>query len=686
MKISLDWVSDFVTLPARLSAAQIATELTLKTVEVEAVTEIDGDAILEVDNKSLTNRPDLWGHYGIARELAAIFDTPLQPLPMAELPVAVSGLIGQLDPQLCARFTAVRFDLPAGRPTVDLVRERLARIGESSLGFCVDLGNYVMFTVGQPVHVYDAAKLSGPLSVRESGAVGVLDLLTGMRVSLTPDLPVVADGTVPVALAGVMGAANTAVDPDSASFLLEAASFSAVRVRRSSQQTGLRTEASARYEKGLDTQRVDAAVGYFLHLLQQAAPDAAILGAQQLIGEQTQPVTVSVTRRFLDTRIGAVLPTEEIVRTLVALGFGVVELADGFEAAAPTWRSTGDISLPHDILEELARVHGYDDLAAADITTTLTDVRSLNRKPLARSLREQLGTRGQLREVITYPWVSDQLLASIGMTKADTVRFDQAPAPNLDSLRPSLIPNLLAAVAKNMNYFAQVRIFEVGAVFHPEVAVPPHPEFEPLPTQKTSVAIALTGDDGPQLFREARGLVEMLERACFLTNLEVGGSTAVGWADASARTAVTAGGTGIGAIGLLRPQVLRATGIDAPYVACVELELDTLTVASSRDNSFTPLPQWPEATFDLSVVVDDMVSWAEVAAVAGLEPGISGAVDHRLRFVDEYRGPSIPAGSHSVTFSVTLRPKTATLSAAEIAEARLAILSVLTERLGAVER
>lgn len=688
MKISLAWVADFVTLPADLVPQRIADELTLKTVEVEAVHHVDGDAVLEVDNKSLTNRPDLWGHYGVARELAAMFDVPLRPLPAATLPPAMDGLVGDLDPTLCAGFSAVAFtigDPTAGTP--EWIRRRLCSVGESSGQLCVDLSNYVMLTVGQPTHVYDAEHLHLPLSVRPADGKPVT-LLNGKIVQPDAPAPVIYDTVCSVALAGVMGSNDSAVRPTTTRFVLEAASFGARAVRRSAQLNGLRTDASARYEKAIDTQRVDAAVGYFLHLLTEAAPAARADGMQRVVVEETARNEIRVERQFLADRIGTELPTADVTGRLERLGFDVVVDEDGFDVVAPSWRSTGDVSLPHDILEEVARLHGYDALPIAPVVVTLDRVRSLHTRSLARLVREQLGTRARLREVINYPWTPDRRLAAFLIDKSATVRFDEAPGPDLDSLRPSLLPNLLAAVAQNLPYFSELKVFEVGVVFASRGAQadsgPPQTDAgELLPWQHQSLAVVLTGDDGPLLLRQAKGLIDLIRRTCFVTELcAAPGGVYPPWAEPRAALAVSADGRQIGTVALTRVPVLHAMGVSAPRVACIEIDLDALTTEASRDNGYDPVLPWPDAAFDLSVVLADGVTWQQVGEVVrGADPLV-----HDVRYVGEYRGGWVADGARSLSLSITLRPTDHTLTPAETSRSREVVLDRLSNELGATLR
>ncbi|HEX6501112.1 MAG TPA: phenylalanine--tRNA ligase subunit beta [Micromonosporaceae bacterium] len=726
MRISLDWLSDLVDLP-EVEPSRLAHDLTLATVEVEDVVTVDGDVILDIDNKSLTNRPDLWGHYGIARELAAIYQLPLRPLPSAPRPplvadgsgaagsgaAAARGLVGGVDPALCRRFAALRFRVDTSVPTPRLIRERLARIGEASVNLCVDLSNYVMFTVGQPTHVYDADRLALPLSAGYTPTATSFDLLNGQSVDLPAGVPVITDATGVAALAGVVGGAATAVGPASREFVLEAATFRAQPIRRATQRLGLRTEASARFEKGLDTQRVDAAVDLFLSLLREAAPDASVTALQDVTLQPTAPALITVDRDFLDRRIGQRLDDDELYRVLDGLGFDVAVDGTTLRVAAPTWRSTGDVSLPHDLVEEVGRIHGYDRLIAVRPTIALTPVRRLNRRPLDRAVREQLATRAGLREVLTYPWVADHLLAATGFDKERLTRFQGAPAPDRDALRPSLIPNLLDAVVTNLRYHPSFGIFEVGTVFGGRDAVPPRhgtagrrrqpDDDEVLPPTALALGIALVGDDGVDLFRRAKGIVEMLRRHCHLIDLPdtdpasdvdlsdtgraSGGPACAGggdpaWADRSARLAIRVGATRVGTLALVTPRARRLTGIDGVQVACAEIELTRLAAHRSRENRFVPLPDLPEADFDLSVVVADTVAWQTVEATARQADALVAAV----RYVDEYRGASVPDGHRSLTLRVTLRPRHATLTADVIAAARGRVLDALGRQVRAYLR
>lgn len=652
------------------------------------------DAVLEVDNKSLTNRPDLWGHYGMARELAAIYNLALRPLPSARIPspAPVPQLIGEVDGQVCQQFTAIAFETASGATAAPLwLRSRLARVGQTSVNLCVDLSNYVMYSTGQPTHVYDADHVGLPLAAHSATGRVRLGLVDGSTVDITAGTPVISDSAGPVAVAGVMGGASSAVRSGSCRYVLEAATFRPRAVRLSAQRLGLRTEASARYEKGIDTQRCAAAVGLFFHLLGKAAPDARLTAAQRVSVEETKRARITVGLDFLAGRIGTALEPGEITRTLAALGFEV-DSDDGLlRLEAPTWRSTGDISLPEDIVEETARIHGYDSLPTAPLVVALRPVRALAARQADRIAREVLAFRAQLREVVTYPWVTNALLAAVGWDKAATVRFDGAPAPDQDSLRPSLVPNLIEAAARNLRYTsAGFGIFEIGTVFCAGPLTAWGEGSEPMPAQPLMLAGLLIGSDGETLFRRAKGILELVSSVGQLTTLgfapeisaETVGEGSAKWADPSARASITADGKVIGTLGLLTRRCKRQTGLDAVQAASFELDLSHVAVRTSRDNTFESLPELPEADFDLSVVAADEMPWSYVAAVAmQADPLV-----YRVDFGGEFRGSWVPEGYRSLTLRVTLRPKGATLNSELIAGSRERVLAGLASQADAHPR
>ena len=387
-------------------------------------------------------------------------------------------------------------------------------------------------------------------------------------------------------------------------------------------------------------------------MLPQVAPGAAVDGMQDVLAAAAGNAQVEVDRKFLTGRIGEDLGDETVHATLRALGFTTRQDDDRFRITVPTWRSTGDVSLPQDIVEEVARIYGYDRLAVAETSVTLNPARSLNRRGLDREVREQLALRAGLQEVITYPWTTDHLLAAAGFPKEQTVLFDGASAPDRTSLRPSLLPNLLEAIASNLRYRPALGIFEVGTVFSSATWESYRGRYESMPEQGQLLGVALAGSDGVGLFRRVKGIISMMRRYCHIADLSFDSQADAVWADPSARLGLRAGDRQVGTLALLTPRIRRLAGIEGVQVAYAEIDLQHLDVHLSRENRFEAVPELPETDFDLSVVVSDDVPWQAVQRVAGG----AGKLVHEVSYVDEYRGSWVPEGHRSLTLRVNDQP------------------------------
>jgi phenylalanyl-tRNA synthetase beta chain len=630
------------------------------------------DTILEIDNKSLTHRPDLWGHYGIAREFAAIYGCKLKPLPKPARNFPSEKLIEQNDPAGCNRFTATKFSNVETGVSPYWLRSRLARIGQRSINLYADLTNYVMLAVGQPTHVYDAADVTLPLSARFSRAGESILLLNDETLKLDPAVLSITDAKGPVGLAGIMGGKLSGVRSETVELILEIANFNATTVRRTSKRLGIRTEASARYEKGVDTQRIDLALDLFIELVQKIQPTARITGAQDFLNAATRSNTIKTDLAFLQDRLGKKLSAQEVSDKLTSLGFDVKHDSGNFEVVAPTWRSTGDVSLPEDLVEEVARLYGYDNFEFVPPTILLEKATVSQTKMFERHLREQVAMIGGMQEVVTYPWAKDKYLDAAGFAKEKTIRFEGAPSADQDSLRPSLIPNLLESVVTNLRYFPNFRIFEMGAVF-PDKNGAKVDQQDKQPIEPHRVAGAFVGQDAFSLFQEAKGLLEVLRRTSHVVSLDFSPKTTAGWADSSARLGLSVDNQEVGTLALITNRAKRLAGIKRGQVVCFELDLGLLKVHGSRENKYERLPEFPQVDFDLSLIFPNEVSWGEISNAALNVDGLAKEVT----FVDQFRGGEIPPEKKSITLRVRLGHAERTLRSEEITEVREKIAAKL---------
>jgi phenylalanyl-tRNA synthetase beta chain len=683
MKISLNWISDYVTLPAGVTPNDIAHQLTMATVEVEGVHTIDGDAILEVDNKSLTNRPDLWGHYGVARELAAIYRVPLKPLPSDEPALPSATLVGDVDPSICRRFTATRIENISVRETPAWMKQRLIAIGQRSKNFYADLTNYVMMTTGQPTHAFDADRLSLPLSVRYASDKEPFAALDGTNLTLSAADGVVADQKGPVGLAGVIGGMDSAIQPDTKNVIFEAANFDPLAIRRTSATHGVRTEASTRFEKSLSTHRIDDARRLFFHILKTVDPGARVTGFHDCKNVETVDRKIAAKAAYLRDRIGKALSIAELSEPLERLGFGVSTTGDDLTVTVPEWRNTGDVAGAHDLVEEIARLHGYENFEFNAPEIRLEKSARNYGRGATRRVKEYLASACGMQEVINYPWTEDRFVTAAGLdSSAAPLRLSAPPAPDQATLRTSLVPGILRAIESNIRWKSSFRIFESGTVFPAGSSARLDDDREQLPPQIPRIAGAFVGADADMLFREAKGAIESLGARAHVSALSMADGSTATWADAGACVAIIANGKPVGHLGVLARRGTRAAGLKHAFAAIFEFDLGALDSSPSRDNAYRALPELPSVDVDVSMTYADNVAWADIAAAArGVSPLIAA-----IEFIDQYRGKGIPDGSRSITLRARLQPTSQTLTSEEAAAIAAEIRAAEREKHGAIER
>jgi len=640
------------------------------------------DVILEIDNKSLTNRPDLWGHHGIARELAALFDLPLAAPPaIGPLPSAGSFEVRIEAPDLCRRYAATRVTGVSASASPPWLKARLAKVGQRSINLLVDLTNYVMFAVGQPLHVFDAREISSSIVVRRARSNERLVLLDETDVDLDMDTLVIANEASPLALAGIMGG-SLGVREDTHEIWLEVASFHPIPIRRTARRLGLRTESSTRFEKGIDVERVDLAQQMFLALLRDAQPASRVIQHADAIADRPSAIKIDVPLTFLRRKLGMELSGEEMRRLLERLQFHCTVNDAALHVSVPSWRSTGDVSLPEDIVEEVARLYGYDNLVFTPPVVKLEKPVIQPRQRMERRIREYLAFRAGMREVVSYPWVTAQALDAAAMSDTSTIGLATPPAGDV-RLQPSLIPQLLTVVTANLRHQADFRIFELSRVFLlPRTGDGHSQDKEQLPDQPHHVAAAFVGSDPAKLFLEAKAVVESMSRAVQISAISVSNVAYIGWADPTAQLAITSESKTIGSLAIVSSRAKRKVGIRRGDVAMFEIDVDALTPLPSRDNRPKPIPLYPRVNYDISIIVGLTVRWNDASAIASNAHEMIRAVT----FVDQYVGPQVPAGRKSLTLRLHLGSDEGTLVREQIDEIARTVMSSLRTQLDAVIR
>lgn len=642
------------------------------------------DIILEIDNKSMTNRPDLWGHYGIAREIAALYDLPMTQFPHFDRNVEnTSGFhVTVEDAERCPRMTGTQIENVCVKPAPYWMQVRIWKTGMRPINALVDITNYVMLATGQPSHAYDSDHIAGHIIVRRAKAGETLTLLNGKELPLSTDDLTIADDAGIVGLAGVMGGAKDSILPTTSKVILEIANFQAAGIRRTALRYDNRTEASARYEKAIDPERCDQALDLSIQLFSDLYPEMKVTGLVDEYPRHLKQAEIDVPLSWLERRLGKRLSPDEIKHKMELLGYGITFNGDNMHVVVPTWRSTGDVSIQADIMEEVARMYGYENFEAEPITTTFDGAINQLDKDLERRIKEYLAIRCGMQEIFTYPWMEESYVNAVLQSTEGILSLSTPPSPAERFVRSSLLPNLCKAVVKNERYFNEFSIFETAQVFRDENYTSPYDPREKLPSQRKNVAgaFATTDKDITALFRKAKGVVEMMARYVHMETLTFRQTEKPVWADNVVWLNIYHGDEKVGDLALLAKKVSMACGIKNLNVILFQLDQDSLVPLKSRTNTFTHLAEYPMTDYDISLLVDGSVQWKDVAQTVR---GIKSELLHGAAFVDEYRGKQVPAGKKSLTLRLAIGSKDKTLTSAEIEEVASGVLNKIAKRFGA---
>jgi phenylalanyl-tRNA synthetase beta chain len=647
---------------------------------------IPSQAIMDAEVTS--NRPDCMGHLGIARELAAGLDRPLTRdfMPAftgtADPPGRDLVEVSIDEPDLCSRYIGGVIKGVKVGPSPEWLRRRLRACGVRPINNIVDIGNYVMLEYAQPLHVFDLAKLFGggrggdaipEIRVRRARAGEKLACLDGVERELTPDMLVIADGRQPVALAGIIGGEDSAVTSETVDVLLEAANFSGPSVRQTARLIGLRTEASARFEKGLPAELALAGARRAASLIAELAGGTVHRDWADIYPRPQEPVRVRLRPALVDEVLGTHVPLEESESILKRLNFHVRVLADGeWDVLPPVFRL--DVTIPEDLVEEVGRVHGYDQIAP-----TLPGRRRDRWSPSLPSLDRRLDS---IREVLAgagfnETWnpalVSGRVLEGLRIS-AQALRVSNALSDDMDTLRTSLVPSLVNVVALNRDRGrADARAYEIAAAF-----LSPVGDKTVQPEEPVRLAVVATAGATAESAREAFYAMKSVLDAC----IGALNAPACTYDRASAElfhpgrcAAVVMDGRQLGYLGELLTTVSAGAKVEGRLVA-FEIDVEPL-LASSKTRRAQPLHKFPAIERDLAVVVEETV------AAASLESAIKeagGPLLAEARAFDEYRGAQVPEGHKSVAFALTFRSPERTLTDAEVDKVMVEIRLGLEKR------
>jgi phenylalanyl-tRNA synthetase beta chain len=703
VKILVSWLRDFVDVPGR--AEDIAAMMSVRGFAVEGIDPFgDGDAV--IDFEVTGNRPDCMAVSGIAREVATAFGLqvrrpavasavrragPAEHGPALHLTslktVDKSDIEVVIDSQdLCSRYAGAVADVTIG-PSPDWMQARLRAAGVRPTSNIVDVTNYVLVELGQPMHAFDFDRIGGgQIRVRTARQGEVLRTLDGKERTLAPEMLVIADAERAVAVAGVMGGADSEVGDTTRTIVLESAHFNPLSVRRTSRALELKTEASARFERGIDPRLPLTAMERACALLEMIGAGTARGTVVDRYPVRVEPTLLRLRRARVAGLIGTPVPDDDARRILESLGFALRNADDGWDVTVPTRRV--DVSREVDLIEEVARHYGFDKIPVTFPHVVAAPPPLDPRIARTRQLRGLMTGQG-FSEAVTFGFTTPAAVAPF-VTDGPSVAIQNPLSEAFAVLRPSLLPGLVESAGRNIRRGRRdVQLFEIGSRF-----TQPNGENE-------TIAFVWTGSGRAQHWSERSREVDFFDAAAVVSTIAdscdadvegvpaaptflVAGQSASIVARARDTASSTAGGAPIGVVGRLAPDVGELLGLPAEVSAFVgELVLDPLSAFRRTAIKASAPPRLPSADRDISILVNDTTTARSVReTVRGLAiPTLAS-----LQEVDRYSGKGIPEGKISLSLRLTFRAPDRTLTDLEVQKAMDSVLKALEAQHGAIQR
>jgi phenylalanyl-tRNA synthetase beta chain len=626
------------------------------------------DWVIEIDNKSLTHRPDLWGHYGMAREVAAIagktLRDPVKPelLPQGECPINVQVA----ECLLCPRYSALLLEDVKVGPSPLWLQARLENLGFNPINNVVDVTNFVLAELPQPMHAFDADKLAGnTIFVRNARLGEQLRALNGETYELTEADLVIADPVGPIALAGVIGGAESAISETTSRVVLESANFQAASIRLTSARHKLRTDASVRFEKSLDPENTIRGLARTIELLREVCPSIRTVGGlRDIRGPLPRVKPILLPMSFLVRKLGKEVSQSAVCEILTALSFATSETApDLLTVTVPTWRATKDISLKDDLVEEVGRMIGYDTITPAAPFVPCVVPHSSPMRLYLRQVRAGLALQG-FTEVYNYSFINEADAKRFFGDISGHVAVQNPIASELTHLRRSLIPGIFKNIISNVRHYPEFRIFEIGNEIHPR-----NGDLPDEIVHGVAAIYSIHGDE--QDFFELKRVVE-----CLFPGSRLVAAEAHRYEHPARSAEIEWQGEWIGRIFELHPSLLQEEGIEGRAVLFdVDLQL-TEKLSASLVKKYVSLRKYPTSGFDLSVVAERKVP---VDSIQEALTKLAGPDLAMIEFIRQYDGPPLPREQKSVSYHLEVGALDHTMSTDEVTEIRNRIIQGMRE-------
>ena len=649
-----------------------------------------GDVVFDLD--ITPNRPDCLSVLGIAREIAALTGESLHlpEIDYQETEESIDSIasVDVVNPDLCPRYCASLVTGIKIGPSPAWLQQRLNSCGMRPINNVVDATNYVLLEYGQPLHAFDYDKLNGhQIIVRTAGAAEIITTLDGSKRTLNPEILVIADKERAVAVAGIMGGLDSEVTDRTDNILLESANFNQAAIRRGCSHLQFQSEASIRFDKGLSSELPLSPLKRATRLLLEIAGGKAAKGIIDVYPGKSEPKPVSLTAREVKRLSGLKLSIDEITAVLKALGFDCRKSASGLQvlASAPYWRN--DIRCPADLVEEVARIIGYEKIPMTRLSSSLPAQKPrlsprARRSELKDTLRNILTGLG-FQEILTYSLVSLEKLQKVWPQlepRIPPLKVANPMTREQEYLRISLRAGLLAALAHNRKFEqAGIRLFEIGKAFLPQGKdLPEEREMLCAVLDGTRTELSWQTDDGSLDFFDAKGIVQSLLNQLGLKasfqHSDDAGLYPGGGAD------VIVEDDRVGIVGLVHPRVAQAFEL-SDIICLIEIDLEKLLTRIAGTREYQSIPRFPSVSRDVALVIDEQVTYRRVEGIAQSFPLVTKAT-----LFDLYRGEQIAEGKKSFAIRIVYQSASRTLTDEEVDRTQKQMLARLGDELGAILR
>ena len=621
------------------------------------------DVIIEVDNKSLTNRPDLWGHYGIAREFATIFKRELKPMQLEDLeqynnlnPVNI-----KVETENCYRYSSLTVDNVITKKSPWLIKIRLCYAGMRDINLLADMTNYLMLEMGQPMHAFDNAVVKGITVIETDKKIDMLTLEGETHTIDEGALVICDDAREPVAIAGVKGGLKSGISENTTSLLLESACFDCVAIRKTSRKIGLITDASLRYEKSLDPEMTKTAIQRLVHLLRTAEPRINVTSCFTDVYNYRYPEReIEISTEFLSRRGGVNIELNTVLDTLTRLGFEceIKNIADQtINVKVPSYRATKDVSIKEDLVEEVFRIYGYDNIKSAAMEMPLRSAEQIATHTVEYAIKHVLASKFGLNEVHSHIWNFADYNKSVGIEMESKIHLMDSSLSGQSGLRSALAPTVIKFADENKNKYSNINIFEIGRVITGL-------DENNLAIEKKKLSIVLASEDKTEkeLYFKLKDIVEYIAKYVINSNVTYTMDNQNKLYHPVNSCVIRGGEIVIGEMGILHPTIARNIDKRKTF-AVLELDVDKLLELNKNELKINAISKFQSVSVDFNFVADKNMPYATIEnALSNFRA--SYILEHSLK--DIYKNEQTLPGKISYTINYIITPKDRTLESSDI--------------------